>query len=296
MQRADVYSFSIIVQEIFLEDSPYAANEPKLEPDEILHNVMRGSVPPFRPKIPDGACTQGWIDLIQECWYEDPEKSPNFSQILLTINTIHRHKAMDLVDNMVRRLEKHTRHLEERVTHRSRELQEEKHKVETLLRELLPASVATSLAAGKTVEPEAFEDSTLFFSDIVGFTRVSAIASPIQIGVMLNSMYTLFDDLTHNYDVYKVATIGDAYVVASGVPIRNGDKHGSEICQLSLHLLEAIGEVEIPHMPEEKLKMRIGIHSGPCVGGVIGIKMARYLLFGETVDMTKCMVTIVCEI
>lgn len=106
---------------------------------------------------------------------------------------------------------------------------------------------------------------------------------------MLNLMYTLFDDILVKHDVYKVATIGDAYFVASGVPIRNGSKHAGAICLLALELLDAVSSLPIPHLPKESLQLRIGIHSGPCLAGVAGIKMPRYLLFGDTVDLASQM-------
>ena len=173
--------------------------------------------------------------------------------------------------------------------HRSKELQEEKGKMETILQDLLPTSVAEKLKNGLAISPETFERVTIFFSDIVSFTRISAAGTPLDVVRMLNVMYTLFDDIAAMHDVYKVATIGDAYFVASGVPTRNSDKHASEICNMALALIDGIVQCSIPHIPRETLQMRIGIHTGSCVAGVAGVKMPRYLLFGETVDMASSM-------
>ena len=255
----------------------------------IVHNVKSVCSPVFRPHIPDGTCSEGWLGLIYKCWDEQPDMRPSFNDVLVTINQIHRYKNLDLVDNMIKRLERYTFTLEERVEQRSREIQSEKNKADMLVRELLPPSVAESLALGHKVEPEAFDNSTIFFSDIVGFTRISSEATPMQIVIMLNDMYTLFDDIAHVFDVYKVATIGDAYMVTSGVPIRNGDRHAREICNLAVALLDGISDFPIPHLPGEHLCMRIGVHSGPCVAAVVGTKMPRYLLFGETVDIAAKM-------
>ena len=105
---------------------------------------------------------------------------------------------MDIVDNMIKRLERHTHNLEERVYERTRELQGEKLKVELLLKELLPSSVAEALTAGKQILPESFDHVTVFFSDIVGFTRLSASASPMEIVTLLNDMYSMFDTCNPN--------------------------------------------------------------------------------------------------
>ncbi|KAM6045836.1 atrial natriuretic peptide receptor 2-like [Theristicus caerulescens] len=106
---------------------------------------------------------------------------------------------------------------------------------------------------------------------------------------MLNNLYVCFDSRIESYDVYKVETIGDAYMVVSGLPERNGTKHADEIAKMSLDLVAAVRQVVIPHMPMGKLQLRAGIHTGPCVAGVVGYKMPRYCLFGDTVNTASRM-------
>ncbi|XP_070695097.1 atrial natriuretic peptide receptor 1-like [Pempheris klunzingeri] len=172
---------------------------------------------------------------------------------------------------------------------KTEDLKHQRQLAEDLLNQMLPKSVAKQLRQHKHVEAESYEKVTIFFSDIVGFTSISASCTPLQVVEMLNNLYMCFDTRIDSYDVYKVETIGDAYMVVSGLPERNGDRHADEIAKMALDLVAAVRQVSIPHMPNQRLQLRAGIHTGPCVAGIVGYKMPRYCLFGDTVNTASRM-------
>ncbi|XP_012942209.1 atrial natriuretic peptide receptor 2-like [Aplysia californica] len=113
----------------------------------------------------------------------------------------------------------------------------------------------------------------------------------VQIINLLNDLYSCFDGIIGNYDVYKVETIGDGYMVVSGLPTRNGTEHARQIARMSLALLNVISSFTPIETSEDRLMLRIGLHSGPVCAGVVGLKMPRFCLFGDTVNTASRMET-----
>ncbi|KAK3576183.1 hypothetical protein CHS0354_001202 [Potamilus streckersoni] len=308
----DTYSFGIIFSELCTREGPYThelnfltANDiillirdkdsPEAEKAKmILYESGGDTTLDLRPSVQDEylpeehAAREGCRKLMEQAWSKIPELRPTFKIMHERLEEIYPVKG-ELIDNLVRMLEKYSSNLEGIVAERTKELQIEKAKTEMLVSQMLPKKVVEDLKQGKKVEPESFDCVTIYFSDIVGFTKIAGASNPLQVVDLLNDLYSTFDAILDSYDVYKVETIGDAYMVVSGLPIRNGELHAGEIATMSLDLLSSMCDFRIRHMPEKTLQLRIGMHSGPCVAGVVGLKMPRYCLFGDTVNTASRM-------
>ncbi|XP_033103958.1 uncharacterized protein LOC117106666 [Anneissia japonica] len=173
----------------------------------------------------------------------------------------------------------------------TKKLNEEKERSNWLLYSMLPKSVAEQLMYRKDVKAEYFDLVTVLFSDLVGFNKLCSISAPLQVVEMLNGLYMMIDTRIERYDVCKVETINETYMLASGLPNRNGFKHASEIATAAIDILYHINTLAVPAYPNRKFSIRIGIHTGPVVAGVVGLKMPRYGLFGDTVNIASHMQT-----
>ena len=112
------------------------------------------------------------------------------------------------------------------------------------------------------------------FSDIVGFTVICSRIKPHEVVMFLNNLYTLFDFLVDQNQVYKVETIGDAYLIVAGCPVK-ATNHALKICDMAFDMMDGISMLKDPGTGKE-VQMRIGCHSGPVVAGIVGLKMPRY--------------------
>ncbi|XP_055329526.1 atrial natriuretic peptide receptor 1-like [Paramacrobiotus metropolitanus] len=292
-QKGDVYSFSIILQQIILRSEPYESpgNTSQLTDQtfELLLDIASGTTPPIRPPVPRAACSPDLFSLMENCWSEFPVSRPTFQKIAETVRKISGFAGNNLVDHLLKRMEKYALDLEEQVAYKTQQFMEEKLRSEELLGQMLPKAVALSLMKGETVLPEFFETVTVYFSDIVGFTTIAASCTPMDVISLLNDLYTQFDEIVEKYDAYKVETIGDAYMVASGLPIRNGINHAKEVATIAREILAKIPDFKIPQKPSEHIRIRSGMHSGSCVAGIIGLKAPRYCLFGDSINTASRM-------
>jgi guanylate cyclase len=165
-------------------------------------------------------------------------------------------------------------------------LEREQARSESLLLNILPSPIAERLKAGSHTIADGYAEATILFADLVGFTRMSTTVSPEQLVVMLNHLFSRFDELSGRFGVEKIKTIGDAYMACAGVPVARPD-HAEAVADMALAMREALKE----HNREfgSNLQIRIGINTGPVVAGVIGLKKFIYDLWGDTVNLASRM-------
>uniref|UniRef100_A0A914YPU6 Guanylate cyclase n=1 Tax=Panagrolaimus superbus TaxID=310955 RepID=A0A914YPU6_9BILA len=291
-QVGDVYSFAIICSELINRRPAWNYPDREDEIDDIIFAIKRSSEPPARPEIDvSDDINTNLLHLIRDCWDENPVKRPTMNVVKSLIKNMNSRGKQSLMDYVFNMLEQYATSLEDEVEERTKELVEEKKKSDILLYRMLPKQVAEKLKLGNTVEPESFDMVTIFFSDVVSFTNLASKCTPLQVVNLLNNLYTTFDSIIDGHDVYKVETIGDGYLCVSGLPHRNGDLHVKEISDMSLAFLNILVDFRVPHLPNERINLRIGFHTGSAVAGVVGQTMPRYCLFGDTVNTASRMET-----
>ncbi|WP_377477983.1 MAG: adenylate/guanylate cyclase domain-containing protein [Microcoleus anatoxicus] len=165
-------------------------------------------------------------------------------------------------------------------------LRAEQEKSERLLLNILPKTIADRLKTGQINIADGFAEVTILFADIVGFTEISSRTSPQQLVELLNKIFSAFDNLSEQYGLEKIKTIGDNYMVAGGLPV-SCENHAESIAEMALEMQQQI--MKFSDESGEPLQIRIGINTGPVVAGVIGTKKFIYDLWGDAVNTASRM-------
>jgi class 3 adenylate cyclase len=166
------------------------------------------------------------------------------------------------------------------------EIQAEREKSERLLLNILPPPIAERLKEGQVVIADSYADVTVLFADIVDFTKLSAEMLPVTLVVLLNDIFSAFDQLARHYGLEKIKTIGDNYLIVGGLPIPRPD-HPEAIAEMALGMQREMGHIHTDR--GEPLQIRVGLHIGPVVAGVIGRQKFSYDLWGATVNIASRM-------
>jgi len=271
-RESDVYAFGILLFETWTRQEPYEGESM----EDVVRDVAR---PPAgalriiwkRPILPEEAAVPATIaQLMEACWHQDPQQRPTFQEVADTLELARR----EVADVAAREAQAAALR-----GHQDREL----------LERILPPHIAALLKEGKEVPPEQHELVTVLFTDIVGFTDISSTLMPEQVMDMLNRLYHEFDALTDKYDLFKVETIGDAYMAVANLHKLQPD-HTQRMCCFALEAIKAAQRVEVlpgsenSERPWGTLRIRAGIHCGPVVASVVGKLNPRYCLFGDTVN------------
>jgi len=165
-------------------------------------------------------------------------------------------------------------------------LHAEQEKSERLLLNILPKAIADRLKQSHGVIADSYESVTVMFADIVSFTRMSSELSPQDLVDLLNLIFSSFDKLCETYGLEKIKTIGDAYMVAGGIPIPN-EHHAEAIASMALEMVDKVAELR--DLTGRNLQIRVGIHTGAVIAGVIGTQKFIYDLWGDTVNIASRM-------
>lgn len=289
---------------------------PGMRGDEAL-NKAHALVPSARKIMLTGQSSiEGIANAINQAnLYRFIAKPWDRQDLALTIKEAHQSYLQQILVEKQREelaarnkeLEEWNASLERKVEDRTREIERERSelaianerldaeqkKTETLMQNILPISIAERLKAGETKIAERLENVTVLFSDIVGFTKLSSRLSAEEVVTVLDEVFTLFDEIAERYHLEKIKTIGDAYMLVAGVPDAYPD-HCATIARAALEMQERLKTFpdllpEIVQRLGTTIHVRIGIHTGAVVAGVIGQKKFAYDLWGDTVNIASRM-------
>lgn len=266
--ESDVYAFGVLLFELFSREDPYKGEDPATVLNEIVDPIIAK-----KPRVPRG-CPSKVAEIMSDCFDRNPQKRPTFEEIDLRIQRLDS-------DNVEPG--------EMYLGHQIHKVRAERN--EDLIHQVFPKHVAKALLEGRKVEPDRVDMATMFFSDIVDFTVISSKITPDQVSDMLDRLYLRFDALSEQHDVFKIETIGDAYVGVCNLVKEQHADHATRIANFAIDTVKAASETLI--LPEDpsmgSVKIRVGIHSGPLVARVVGSRNPRYCVFGDTVNTTARM-------
>jgi len=268
---SDVYAFGVVLFEVYSREDPYLGEDA----EEVLRQVADLSAPTQkRPRLPE-EMPAAVIQLMKDCWDKKPELRPPFDEIE------RRLRALDAtaVEPMS--------FIRKSINDNKRDAQ----RTQDMLYDVFPPHIADRLRSGEKVDPERRDCVTIFFSDIVGFTVISSTLDPEKVSTMLDRLYTAFDELSREHGVFKVETIGDAYMAVTNLVTDQPDDHALRIARFAIGAVRAANKtpIDLDDPSKGNVRIRVGFHSGPVVANVVGSRNLRYCLFGDTVNTSSRM-------
>ena len=262
---SDVYSFGIILFEAYTRKVPYDGEDF----DDVIKLVADKEVQK-RPPLPEKAPPQ-ILSIMTECFADNSNERPIFDELDVRLQRLTVESA-DVTDTI---------RSHRKVDHNG---------ASKLLYDNFPEKAAEVLRKGGKVEPESRECVSIFFSDIVGFTDISSRLSPMKVSDMLDRLYRSFDELSLAHDVFKIETIGDAYMAVTNL-VKDQDDHAKRLVDFAVEALAAANETLVDVDDESRgcVNIRVGLHSGPVVASVVGSRNLKYSIFGDAVNVAARM-------
>lgn len=261
--EADVYSFGIILYEIYSRENPYDG-----EPfEKVLKDICDPAIKK-RPPVPD-SCPVEIQSIMVDCLEAAPGDRPTFEHLDLRL------KQFD-VDSV-----------QPGQTPRKHFARED----DSLLFEVFPHHIAKALREGRRVEPEFKDMVTILFCDIVGFTSISESLEPMKVANVLDRLYLKFDALSRVHNVLKIETVGDCWMGATNLISDQSKDHVKRVAEFALDAVAAANSTLIDSEDPKRgfVSIRVGFHSGPVVADVVGSRNPRWCLFGDTVNVSSRM-------
>ncbi|GMT06606.1 hypothetical protein PENTCL1PPCAC_28780, partial [Pristionchus entomophagus] len=266
-QNSDIYALGMVIYQILFRVTPFHERGKSTEKLMEMLAMTNDDDQLIRPSFPSSNSGEEGFNLqllscLEACWLEIPEMRPNIKKVRTMVNSNLRSKGKgSLVDQMMKMMEEYTTNLEALVRDRTAMLEEAQKQADRLLNNMLPRTIAEDLKIGKPVLPQLYACATVLFSDIRGFTRISSTSTPLQIVTFLNDMFSGFDAIIAKHDAYKVETIGDAYMIVSGVPTENGNYHVQHIADIALKMRTFVSNFKLAHRPEEIMMISEQAHN-----------------------------------
>jgi adenylate cyclase len=226
--------------------------------------------------------------------YQNIENQENQVKELTTETIVIKHEKDEIQrqkteEERLRKIAEEQRQLVEK---QRDEIDVARRRSDELLENILPSEIALELKQKGNVDPVLLQEVTVLFADFVGFTKASSTRSPSEIVSVINTYFTAFDAITQLHGVEKIKTIGDAYMLASGVPSGN-PIHARKVIEVAMEMLKAVHDIKLSAQDESApvFDLRIGINSGPVIAGIVGVKKFQYDIWGDTVNTASRMET-----
>ncbi|KAL9190468.1 hypothetical protein ACHAXT_007679 [Thalassiosira profunda] len=262
---SDVYSFGILLYEVYSRRDPYSGEDF----DAVIREVCDPAISK-RPPVPESMPAEVSSLLYSSCLSADASLRPTFVEL----------------DGFLKRLGPKNVDPGEQLAPQGHSSQERR-----LLDELFPQHVAAALREGRKVEPEDFDCVSIFFSDIVGFTSLSASMTAAKACNLVDRLYDRMDALSHKHGVHKLETIGDAWVGVTNLFSACPDDHAKRIALFAIEASKVASECLVDEEDRSKgfVRLRIGFHSGPATAAVVGTRMPKFSVFGDTINTASRM-------